>query len=106
MSRDRRQRIALLDGVAGGDGVRPWVQRNRDRHQGLDRAGGSDNEHVGIPPKGLSDKRSRPRAANTWPGPPWLADEIRGAHLLPTLSDGASGSHKAFSLAVDELATQ
>ena len=52
----------------------------------------------------MSDKRSRPRAANTWPGPPWLAGEIRGDHLLPTLGDGPSGSHKAFSLVVDQLA--
>src|SRR6202043_1276130 len=39
----------------------------------------------------------RPRAANTWPGPPWLAGETCEGHLLPTLGEGTFGPHEAFS---------
>ncbi len=59
----------------------------------LRRPGRCDTGLVGVPPKGLSDIRSRPRAANTWPGPPGLAGDAREGHLLRAAGEGAARSH-------------
>src|SRR5215471_14745766 len=53
---DRGQRVALVNGVAGGGLMRCRMQRNRDRHQELYRSGSRDNDHVGMPSKVVRQK--------------------------------------------------
>jgi len=35
---------------------RRWMQRNRDRHEGLSKPGSWNNGHVGVPPKVVPTK--------------------------------------------------